>query len=85
LRKQITDIGHGAGQPTALTPQQYEHCLQLAVPFIKANGSIRNKQLREIAGIGYDQAIKFFTQATVSGLLVREGLSSATKYVISKQ
>jgi len=53
-----------------------------AKAFLSKNKTIRNRQLREIAGIGYDQAIAFFHRAVTEKRLLRNGVSSGTHYVL---
>ena len=73
-----TDYEHS----TTLNDEHFENCLTVAVEFLRSNGSIRNRELREVAGIGYDQAIGFFNRATVEKRLVRRGIGSGTHYVL---
>jgi len=72
-------------RPTTLTSEQYAHCWQLAEAFLERHGSIRNKQIREISGIGYDQASGFFRRAITEKRLIRRGVSSAIHYVLNKK
>ena len=67
---------------TRLTDSQYARCLKIAIEYLKHNDSIRNREIREVAGIGYDQAIHFFSRATEEKHLLRQGASSATHYVL---
>lgn len=69
--------------PTKLTNEQYESCWKAAEKFLSKNKTIRNQQLREIAGVGYDQAIDFFKRAVTEKRLARKGVGSATNYVLS--
>jgi hypothetical protein len=59
-------------------------CWQQVNLFVKERGSIRNRQVRELAAIGYDQAIDFFNRALVERRLLRKGKSSGTHYVFPK-
>jgi hypothetical protein len=68
--------------PTSLTDDQYNRCLKEVVTFLEKNSKILNRELREISGIGYDQAIRFFKRATEDNRLVRKGTSSSTHYVL---
>lgn len=68
--------------PTKLTDEQFESCWKTAKAFLSKNKSIRNQQLREITGIGYDQAIGFFNGAVSRKCLLRKGVSSGTHYVL---
>jgi hypothetical protein len=53
----------------------------VALNFLKANASIRNRDIRNVASIGYDQAIHFFNRAIAEKRLVRKGSGSGTHYV----
>ena len=66
---------------TTLSDEAYERCLQIAFDYLAQNQSIRNRQLREVSDITYDQAIYFFNRATEDHRLVRMGKSSGTYYV----
>ena len=68
--------------PTRLTDEQFSQCWKVAESFLTKTGSIRNRQLREISGIGYDQAIGFFNRALNENRVERRGLAGATHYVI---
>lgn len=68
--------------PTKLTNEQFERCWKVANAFVSKNKTIRNQQLREIAGIGYDQAIGFFKRAVSEKRLLRKGVGSGTHYVL---
>jgi predicted HTH transcriptional regulator len=60
------------------------HSLQKQVfLFLETEPSVTNRKLRNLTGIGYDQAIYFFNSMLKSGKLVRVGKASATKYVLS--
>jgi hypothetical protein len=48
---------------------------------INAHGSITNRELRRIAGITYDEAIRFFKEATDRRVLLRVGKASGTRYI----
>ena len=67
---------------TRLDHVQYEYCLEKVSAFLKNNRSIRNRELREIASVGYDQAIDFFTKALKAKRLVRLGTGSSTAYLL---
>ena len=68
--------------PTRLTNEQFESCWKTALDFLSKNKTIRNQQLREIAGIGYDQAIGFFKRAVAEKRLLRKGIGSGTHYMV---
>ena len=65
---------------TTLSDDEYARCLRVALQFIGQRNSIRNRQLRTIAGIGYDQAIRFFNRAIEENHLIRKGKGSGTYY-----
>ena len=50
---------------------------------LRMNHSIRNTSLRELTGLNYDQAIRFFNRAIGEGVLVRRGKAAGTHYVLS--
>ena len=56
--------------------------MEIAEAFVREHGSIRNREIREVANINYDQAITFFKRATAANRLVRKGKASATHYVL---
>ena len=73
-----------AGEPNlraSLSQAAYEQCLNLSISYININGSIRNREIREIAGINYDQAIHFFNRAISENFLERTGKASGTHFV----
>lgn len=65
-----------------LSEGDFEKCIAAAVTYLKTNPSIRNKEIREVAGIGYDQAIHFFNRAIAEKRLLRVGSGSGTRYVM---
>jgi hypothetical protein len=80
----MSTIKPESDHPTKLTNEQYDRCWRVAEAFVRKNESIRNKQLREVVGIGYDQAIGFFNRAVSEKRLVRRGTSSGTHYVLTE-
>jgi len=56
--------------------------MAVAGSYLKTNSGIRNRDIREVASIGYDQAIHFFNRAIAEKRLVREGSGSGTRYVL---
>ena len=68
--------------PTRLSDSQFEECMVTALLYLKSNPSIRNRDIRAVASIGYDQAIHFFNRAIAEKRLVREGSGSGTRYVL---
>ena len=51
--------------------------------YVRARGSITNRECRTLLGISYDNAIRLLGGLAASGTLDRVGVSSATKYVIA--
>lgn len=70
---------------TTLSDACFEECLKLALIYLKNNASIRNQDLRQISGISYDQAIRFFNRAISEDRLVRQGSGSGTSYVLPQR
>lgn len=66
-----------------LSEEAYARCLQIAIGYVAEFGSIRNREIREVAGISYDQAIHFFNRAIAEKHLERKGKASGTHYVRS--
>lgn len=48
---------------------------------IRKNGSITNRECRELLGLSYDHAIRLLGTLSRAGILHRKGASSSTKYV----
>ena len=67
-----------------LDDEQYARCWNIAEEFVREHGNIRNFQLREVAGIGPDQAVGFFNRAIAEMRLVRRGATSGTHYVLNE-
>jgi hypothetical protein len=74
------NFDHSTDSRMGFSDRMYRHCLQKTRNYLKTNPFIRNRDLRHIAGIGYDQAIMFFNQALATKTLTREGISSGTRY-----
>ena len=69
---------------TRLSDSQFEECMGIALHYLKSNPFIRNRDIRTVASIGYDQAIRFFNRAIAEKRLTREGSGSGTRYVLPK-
>lgn len=65
-----------------LSEDDFERCVAAAVIYLQTNPSIRNREMREVASIGYDQAIHFFNRAIAERRLVRLGNGSGTRYML---
>ena len=72
------------GSPTRISDLQFEECMGIALHYLKTNAFIRNRDIRSVASIGYDQAIHFFNRAIAEKRLTREGSGSGTRYVLPK-
>lgn len=70
---------------TKLSEETYVRCLNAARVFLKTNASIRNREIREVAGIEYDQAISFFNRTIQEKILLRKGRASGTHYVLASR
>ena len=65
-----------------LSEVSYKRCLKAVRNHLKENDSIRNRDLRMVTGIGYDQAITFFNRAITEKSLSRTGTLGGTRYVL---
>jgi hypothetical protein len=65
---------------TTLDEREYQACLKKALIHLRGHDSIRNRELRHLSGIGYDQAIKFFNRAILERTPVRHGSGGSTTY-----
>ena len=77
------DTPQPKSQPQLLPESQYADCLSATLAYLKEHGSIRNRQLRAVTGITYDQAISFFKRATAEHHVTRHGTASGTHYMLS--
>jgi hypothetical protein len=69
----------------ALPESTYQRCLQTAIQFLLERKSIRNRDIRDISGISYDQAIHFFNRAVAERWVLRKGVGGGTSYVLAKE
>lgn len=72
-----------AQSQTKLGPAEMERVQKLVIAFLNENPPIRNQTLREISGIGYDQAIHFFREMLLRGVLQKEGVGAGTRYLLA--
>ena len=70
------------GSPTRLSDSHFEECMGIALRYLQTNPFIRNRDIRAVGSIGYDQAIHFFNRAIAEKRLTREGSGSGTRYVL---
>ncbi|MEN9283142.1 MAG: hypothetical protein RLZZ179_635 [Verrucomicrobiota bacterium] len=75
--------GADDGSPTRLSDSQFEECMGISLHYLESNPFIRNRDIRAVASIGYDQAIHFFNRAIAEGRLARKGSGSGTRYVLA--
>jgi hypothetical protein len=72
------------GSPTRLSDSQFEECMGIALHYLKSNPFIRNRDIRAVGSISYDQAIHFFNRAIAEKRITREGSGSEARYVLPK-
>jgi hypothetical protein len=72
----------GDSSRSKLSDSRFEQCMGIALHYLKSNPSIRNRIIREIASIRYDQAIYFFNRAIAEKRLTREGSGGGIRYVL---
>lgn len=68
-----------AGRGT-LTEAEFDDALAVVLAHVDLHGSVSNSDVRAIAGLTYDQAIRFFGIATAHGHLLRLGRGAGTRY-----
>ena len=73
------------GPRTRLSDVKFGECLRIAKAHLRSEASIRNSKIRELSGIGYDQAISFFNRAILEGHLIRQGSGGSTSYVLPRR
>ncbi len=66
---------------TKLTSEEISRFSGLVFEYINSHRSIRNRELRAISQISYDQAVHFFGEMVRRGVLKRIGTGSGTHYV----
>ena len=86
MNKRIVICADGTWNRPEKNPKKHDtefwKLIALAKDFIRKNGSIKNSQLRELSGLDYDEATSFFNEAVKRGVLVRQGRTSGTSYII---
>lgn len=55
------------------------------IQYVKKNGTITNRQCRDLLRLGYDQVITLFNNLVDSGQLIRTGKTSSVKYVLPEK
>jgi hypothetical protein len=69
---------------TTLSKDEIARVWGVVTEHLKGQPSIGNRKLRNLTGIGYDQAILFFRVMVREGRLERSGKGSATNYTMPK-
>ena len=72
-----------SGHRTSLTEAEFLRALNEVKRHLRQEQSIRNTSLRDLTGLNYDQAIKFFNRAIEERVLARRGKTSGTHYVLA--
>ena len=67
---------------TKISGHTYERCLHAVFDYLRKKPFIRNRDMRAITGITYDQTITFFNRAITEKHLHRGGRGSGTHYVL---
>ena len=70
---------------TGLSTAQYALALAKVRAFLTREDRISNRKLREITGLNYDRASKFFNIAIADGTLIRRGHASGIHYVLPQE
>ena len=65
---------------TSLSEATYQKCFRAALDYLAKHEFIRNRDIRAVTGIGYDQAIVFFNRTLFEKRFVRVGVGGATRY-----
>jgi hypothetical protein len=82
--KHVTKTRTFSDSRRRVSDETYNRCVEAALLFLKRNSSIRNRELRKVASIGYDQAIIVFNRPMLEKRLLRLGHASGTHYVLPK-
>jgi hypothetical protein len=69
---------------TTLTSEEFSKIELIVLDYLETKEFISNREIRNLTGIGYDQAIFFFASMIENRILIKVGASSATKYCRSK-
>ncbi len=69
---------------TKITEKEFAKIVVSVRKFLSKGSSIKNRTLRDLTGLNYDQAILFFNIAIARGVLRRCGRGSTTYYTLLK-
>ncbi len=72
------------GSRTRITEKEFAKIVVSVRQFLRKESSIKNRTLRDLTGLNYDQAISFFNTAVARGVLRRSGRGSTTHYTLLK-
>ncbi len=67
---------------TKLSQGELLQTQEVVLDYLKTHDTITNRALRQMTSVGYDQAVHFFNEMVSSGVLLRIGKGSGTKYVL---
>ena len=81
LQNDATKLPERKRGRTLLSTAQYKAALPAALQYIRRHGRVTNSVLRQLTGLNYDQAIKFFNRAVEEKVLIRQGRTGGTHYV----
>jgi hypothetical protein len=70
---------------TLLDEKTYRDCLKIVREYLRDHEAVRNRDVRRLTGVNYDQAIKFFARCTEEQRLDRRGNRGTTHYVLYRQ
>lgn len=70
--------------PRGLSEEGYRQALRATKVYLQQHEYIRNRDIRKLVPIGYDQAIAFFNRAVAEHELERLGLAGSSRYVSVK-
>jgi len=68
---------------TTLSDEQCAQVEDLIIRYLETHSHLTNRLLRELSGIGYDQAIYFFKLMTAKRRLTKIGEAGGTRYLLA--
>ena len=73
------------GPKYTLSEEECKRVEKLTVEYLVNHSTIKNRELRALGKVAYDQATWFFGQMVKRGKLRQVGSRGATKYVLSRR
>lgn len=67
---------------TTLSSDEFARVMEVVESYLKEHPYINNRILRNLTGIGYDQAISFFNASLKKRQLEKTGKASGTVYTL---